>query len=73
MGPQFTFELPAIDRARRRLRPLVNGWQVPYADVIDRSACDSPAESFSEFLRLVGTEHRTRFSIGESAITAVVC
>lgn len=72
-GPQFTLELPAIVELEGGYAHLVDGWQVPYAETIDRSECDSPAESFSEFLRLVGTEHRSRFSIGEGAITEVVC
>ncbi len=72
-GPQFTFELPAIVELDAGYAHLVDGWQVPFAETIDRSECESPAESFSEFLRLVGTEHRTRFSIGEGAITDVVC
>src|SRR5215204_4227251 len=45
----------------------------PYAEIIDRAQCDSPAESFPEFLRLNGTNHRSVFSIGEGAITDVVC
>src|SRR5215204_3651006 len=42
---------------------LVDGWRVPYAEIIDRAQCDSPAESFPEFLRLNGTNHRSVFSI----------
>jgi hypothetical protein len=72
-GARFTFELPAIVELDGGYAQLVNGWRVPYATAVDRSQCDSPAESFSEFLRLVGTEHRSVFSIGEGAITDVVC
>ena len=69
----FTFELPAIVELDGGYAHLVDGWQVPFAETIDRSECESPAESFSEFLRIVGTEHRSRFSIGEGAITDVTC
>jgi hypothetical protein len=72
-GARFTFELPAIVELDGGYAQLVDGWRVPYAKVIDRSQCDSPAESFSEFLRLNGTDHSTVFSIGEGAITDVVC
>lgn len=73
MGPRFTFELPAIVELDGGYAMLNNGWQVPYADVIDRDGCESPAESFSEFLETVGTAHRSVFSLGRKSITAVVC
>jgi hypothetical protein len=73
MGSSFTFELPAIESLDGGYATLVNGWQVPYASVIDRDRCDSPAESFSEFLRLVGRHHRAVYSLGRKEITAVVC
>lgn len=73
MGVQFTFELPAIVELEGGLAFLVDGWQVPYADVIDRSACDTAADSFAEFLRVNGTNHRSVFSLGDAEITAVVC
>jgi hypothetical protein len=73
MGAAFTFELPAIEGLEGGKAILIDGWQVPYSQVIDRSGCDPTAESFSEFLRLVGTAHRSRFSLGAGAITAVVC
>ena len=58
--PNFQFELPAIESLDGGYANLVNGWQVPYAPVIDRSRCEEkyPAESFSEFLRLAGADHR---------------
>jgi hypothetical protein len=72
MGPSFTFELPAIDSLDGGWANLVNGWQVPYAPVIDRR-CESPAESFGEFLRLVGPNHRSLYQLGAGEIIAVVC
>ena len=73
--PNFQFELPAIESLDGGYANLVNGWQVPYAPVIDRSRCEEkyPAESFSEFLRLAGADHRAIYSLGRGEITAVVC
>jgi hypothetical protein len=72
MGPRFTFELPAIEALEGGYANLADGWQVPYASVIDRSACDSPADSFSEFLRL-NPIHRSLYSLGENEIVSVLC
>ena len=72
MGPRFTFELPAIEALEGGYANLADGWQVPYADVIDRSACDSPADSFSEFIRLVPV-HRSLYSLGENELVSVLC
>lgn len=73
MSANFQVELPAIESLDGGYAELVNGWQLPYAPVIDRSRCDSPAESFSEFLRLVGREHNAVYSFGPGEITAVTC
>jgi hypothetical protein len=75
MGRNFTFQLPAIESLDGGFATLVDGWQVPYAPVIDRSRCQDavPAESFSEFLRLAGDEHRSIFTLAEQEITDVVC
>jgi hypothetical protein len=73
MSSNFQLELPAIEELVGGYAQLVNGWQLPYAPVIDRSRCDSPAESFSEFLRVVGRRHRSLYRFGPNEITAVVC
>jgi hypothetical protein len=75
MGRNFTFTLPAIESLDGGLATLIDGWQVPYAPVIDRSRCQEavPAESFSEFLRLAGDQHRSIFTLAEQQITGVVC
>ena len=73
MSANLQVQLPAIVDLSGGYAVLVNGWQVPYAPVIDRSRCDSPAESFSEFLRLVGRHHRSIYSFGPGEITAVTC
>ena len=73
--PNFQFELPAIESLDGGYANLVNGWQLPYAPVIDRSRCEEkyPAESFSEFLRLAGEDHRAIYSFGRGEITHVAC
>ena len=73
--PNFQFELPAIESLDGGFANLVNGWQLPYAPIIDRSRCEEkyPAESFSEFLRLAGEDHRAIYSFGSSEITHVAC
>lgn len=73
MSAGFRFELPAIVELDGGLARLTNGWQVPYAPVIDRSRCGNPGESFGEFLRTNGTEHRSLFDVGEGRIFAVIC
>jgi hypothetical protein len=69
----FQIELPPIESLDGGYAELVNGWQLPYASVIDRSRCDSPAESFSEFLDDVGRRHNALYSFGPGEITHVVC
>ena len=67
----FKIQLPAIEELDAGYAHLANGWEVPYAKVIDRR-CDSAAESFSEFLRLV-PNHTSVYDLGRGAITAVTC
>jgi hypothetical protein len=71
MLPGFKFQLPAVQKLDAGYAHLVNGWEVPYAQVIDRR-CDSAAESFSEFLRLK-PNHTSIFDLGRGALTAVTC
>jgi hypothetical protein len=72
-GGEFRFELPAIVDLDDGFARLVNGWEVPYAQVIDRTACDPDAASFSEFLDEHGTEFVSIFDLTERAIVAVAC
>jgi len=76
MGPNFRFDLPAIEELDGGYANLVNGWQVPYATAIDRRCAGQPgesAESFSEFLRLQGEAFHSLYDLGRGAITAVIC
>ncbi len=75
LSPNFRFELPAIESLDGGYAHLVNGWEVRYADVIDRSRCedgeptDVAAESFSEFLRLSGENHRSLYDLGRGELS----
>lgn len=73
MGAEFRFELPAIVDLDDGYARLVNGWEVPYAPVIDRSACDPDVASFGEFVDKHGTEFVSIFDLSEDAIVAVDC
>ncbi len=73
MTESFRFELPAIVALDGGLAELTNGWRVPYARVIDRTRCARRGESFGDFLRTVGTDHRSLFDLGDGEITAVFC
>jgi hypothetical protein len=72
-GAEFRFELPAIVDLEDGFARLVNGWEVPYRQVIDRSECDADAASFSEFLDDHGTEFVSIYDLTEQAIVAVAC
>ena len=50
MSGNLQFNLPAIAELHDGLAHLVNGWEVPYARVIDRTECDPDVASFAEFL-----------------------
>ena len=67
----FKIQLPAVEALDGGYAHLVNGWEVPYAPVIDRR-CDSPAETFSEFLRLQPV-HTSIYDLGKGQLTAVTC
>jgi hypothetical protein len=82
MGQNFRFDLPAVEELDGGYANLVNGWQVPYATVIDRRCESQPgapaqpgesAESFSEFLRLQGEAFHSLYDLGRGALTAVIC
>ena len=72
-GAEFRFELPAIVELEDGFARLVNGWEVPYAQVIDRTECDPDAASFADFLDAHGTEFVSIYDLSEEAIVAVDC
>lgn len=70
---EFRFRLPAIDDLEGGFAHLVNGWEVPYAPSIDRSACDDDSASFAEFLNENDRQFESVYDLTEDAIVAVVC
>ena len=72
-GAEFRFELPAIVELEDGFARLVNGWEVPYAQIIDRTECDPDATSFVDFLDKHGTEFVSIYDLSEQAIVAVAC
>lgn len=71
-GAEFRFELPAIVELEDGFARLVNGWEVPFAQVIERT-CDPDSASFAEFLDEHGTEFVSIYDLSEQAIVAVNC
>lgn len=73
MGPNGTVELPAIDTLDDGIATLVNGWQLPYAPVLDRRCVDDEFESYQEFRAELGDDFVSVYSLEDRQITAVVC
>jgi hypothetical protein len=73
LSGEFRFRLPAIDDLEAGFAHLVNGWEVPYANSIDRSACDDDSASFAEFLSSHDRNFESVYDLTADAIVAVVC
>ena len=71
-GPNRTVDLPAIDTLDDGLATLVNGWQVPFAPVLDRR-CSEDFTSYREFRDTLGDDFTSVFSLDERRLTAVEC
>lgn len=71
-GQQFQFSLPAVVDLQDGYARLTNGWEVPYAPVIDRD-CDPDVASFAEFIGKHGTNFSAIFDLREAAIVGVTC
>jgi len=73
LSGEFRFRLPAIDELEGGFARLVNGWELPYAQSIDRSGCDDDAASFAEFLNEHDRDFESVYDLTEDAIVAVAC
>lgn len=73
MSGNLQFNLPAIAELRDGNARLVNGWEVPYARVIDRADCDPDVASFAEFLDKHGDEFVSVYDLTVDAIVKVTC
>jgi hypothetical protein len=73
MGSNNTVDLPAIDALSDGLATLVNGWQVPYASVLDRRCRDEEFASYREFRDVMGDDFVAVFDIESRELVAVKC
>jgi hypothetical protein len=78
MGENRTVPLPAIDVLDEGRAQLVNGWQLPYAPVLDRRCEDEQGDevefaSYREFRDVLGDDFTSLYSLETARIEAVVC
>jgi hypothetical protein len=67
-----TVALPAIVSLDDGYATLTNGWQLPYAQVLERQ-CARDFESFTEFREELGDGFSSIYRLGAGEITDVVC
>ena len=72
MGQDRTVDLPAIDTLADGIATLVNGWQLPFASVLDRR-CPDEFASYREFRDALGDDFTSIYSIEERRLAAVEC
>ncbi|MAT05662.1 MAG: hypothetical protein CL424_11535 [Acidimicrobiaceae bacterium] len=78
MGSGDTVEFPAIDVLEDGRAHLVNGWQLPYAPVLDRRCRDAEGDevefdSYREFREVLGDDFTSIYSVTTRRLEAVVC
>ncbi|MCB0965601.1 MAG: hypothetical protein KDB37_02090 [Ilumatobacter sp.] len=71
-------EMPAIDVLEDGRAHLVNGWQLPYAPVLDRRCRDAEGDevefdSYREFREVNGDDFTSLYSVTTRRLEAVVC
>jgi hypothetical protein len=72
IGPRSTVEMPAITVLESDVATLENGWQVPYAPILERT-CSRDFESFRAFREELGTDFTSVYDLAEGRLTEVVC
>lgn len=77
-GTAATVELPAIDTLDDGLATLVNGWQLPYAPVLDRRCRDERGDdvefsSYREFRDVMGDDFTSTYDTEERRLVTVEC
>jgi hypothetical protein len=72
MGATRTVDLPAIDTLADGLATLVNGWQLPFASVLDRR-CPDEFGSYREFREALGDDFTSIYGLDDRRIIAVEC
>jgi hypothetical protein len=71
-GANRTVDLPAIDTLDDGVATLVNGWQLPFAPVLDRR-CDEDFASYRDFRDTLGDNFTSVFGLDERRLIAVRC
>lgn len=71
-GTNRTVDLPAIDTLDDGIATLVNGWELPFAPVLDRRCRDEFA-SYRDFRDTLGDNFTSVYDIDERRLTAVEC
>jgi hypothetical protein len=77
-GAGTTIEFPAIDTLDDGIATLVNGWQLPYAPVLDRRCRDEDGQdvefsSYREFRDVMGDDFTSIYDTVERRLVAVTC
>jgi hypothetical protein len=72
-GTNRTVDLPAIDTLADGVATLVNGWQLPFAPVLDRRCTGEDFTSYREFRELLGDDFTSVYDIDDRRLTAVEC
>ncbi|HWL45086.1 MAG TPA: hypothetical protein VNQ73_19235 [Ilumatobacter sp.] len=73
MNANRTVDLPAIDTLDQGIATLVNGWQMPYAPILDRICADFDFVSYRELRNTLGDDFTAVYSIDEQRLVAVEC
>ena len=72
-GPNRTVDLPAIDTLDDGVATLVNGWQVPFAPVLDRRCRNEEFTSYREFRDVLADDFTSIFGLDDRRLIAVEC
>jgi hypothetical protein len=74
-GPNETVELPPIVDLQDGYALLVNGWELPYAPVIERDedTCGDDVVSFGDFLDRFGPGSTSVVDLEEGIVSSVIC
>jgi hypothetical protein len=72
-GANRTVDLPAVDTLDGGIATLVNGWQLPFAPVLDRRCPDEDFTSYRDLRSVLGDDFTSVYSLDERRLVAVEC
>lgn len=72
-GSNRTVDLPAIDTLDDGVATLVNGWQLPFAPVLDRRCPNEDFASYRDFREAMGDDFTSIYDIDTRRLVAVEC